>query len=107
MTKLKNEAKHERNMLAVLLAKFVNRYYVNVYAGSVPKGMTSGWYEDTNPEMVGFRRVISIDGGVYTFHVPDDFDLGDLPKIAPNWTGHTTEEKWETIRRVCNMKGDE
>jgi hypothetical protein len=100
----RNLEKLERNLLAVLLAKFVNRYYIQAYGGSIPKGMTSGWYVDSNPEMVGFQRVISIDGGIYTFHVPDNFDLGDLPEIKPNWTGHTTDEKWATLRRVCNMR---
>lgn len=58
-----------------------------------------GWYEDTENSYPGWKRVLSIDAGQITFHIPDDFDVGNLPKIAPNWDGHTTELKWRRILR--------
>lgn len=50
----------------------------------------------------GWRRVLSLEGGTITFHIPDDFDVGTLPQVEPNWDGHTTEEKW---RRVLQARG--
>lgn len=72
-----------------------------------------GWYDDVviNDEgdtaMVmarydGWQRVLSLDGGKITFHIPDDFDVGNLPEIERNWDGHTTEEKW---RRILDARG--
>lgn len=77
-----------------------------------------GWYNDdvsvgdphqppevvigTAPRYEGWRRVISLQNGSITFHVPDDFALGNLPQIERNWDGHTTEEKW---RRILVAKG--
>lgn len=69
-----------------------------------------GWYNDDEeyfngllqskekiPRYDGWRRVLSLDGGKITFHITDDFDVGNLPKIERNWDGHTTEEKWNSI----------
>lgn len=56
-----------------------------------------GWYEDLQNNYPGWLRVLSLDGGKITFHIPDDFNVGDLPKIDPNWDGHTTNEKWQRI----------
>lgn len=50
----------------------------------------------------GWRRVLSLEGGSITFHIPDDFNVGNLPEIEPNWDGHTTAEKWQ---RVLEKKG--
>ena len=61
-----------------------------------------GWYEDRQSNYDGWLRVLSLDGGKITFHIPDDFDVGNLKQIEPNWDGHTTEEKW---RRVFGLKG--
>jgi hypothetical protein len=85
----KNGAYWERNMLALLIAK------------AAPKDANCGWY--THGEWEGWSRVISLYDGAVTFHVPDDFDLGDLPKIEPNWDGHSTQEKWETIMVDCGI----
>lgn len=63
-----------------------------------------GWYEDlvdNKPRYPNWRRVLSLEGGSITFHIPDNFDVGNLQKISPNWDGHTTEEKW---RRVMNER---
>lgn len=75
-----------------------------------------GWYNDDvlftpvpgdgEPAMVprykGWRRVLSLEDGRITFHIPDDFDVGDLPRLEPNWDGHTTEQKW---RRILEARG--
>lgn len=86
----KDLAYWERNMLALRYA--------------------DGWYNDDigdgelpyQPRYPGWRRVLSLDGGKMTFHIPDEFDVGLLAKIKPNWDGHTTEQKW---RRVAEYRG--
>lgn len=57
-----------------------------------------GWYHDGTWE--GWARVLSLDGGKMTFHIPDDFEVGSLPKIDSNWDGHSTEEKWGRVLRM-------
>ena len=72
----------------------------------------NGWYNDDvphvqdfmKPRFTGWRRVLSLSGGAVTFHIPDDFDIGALKKIKPNWDGHTTEEKWRRILDHCGVK---
>ena len=63
-----------------------------------------GWYRDTNNNWPGWGRVLSLDNGRMTFHIPDDFSVGNLPEIDPKygWDGHTTEQKW---RRVLALRG--
>lgn len=61
-----------------------------------------GWYFDRENNYPGWGRVLSIDCGQITFHIPDDFDVGNLPEIKPNWDGHTTEQKW---RRILSDRG--
>lgn len=56
-----------------------------------------GFYEDLENNYPGWRRVLSLEKGTITFHIPDDFDIGNLPQILPNWDGHTTEQKWKRI----------
>lgn len=56
-----------------------------------------GWYDDLENNYPGWRRVLSLEGGKITFHIPDDFEVGSLRQISPNWDGHTTEEKWKLI----------
>lgn len=72
-----------------------------------------GWYNDDTwhketldghivrefpmPRFTGWRRVLSLENGTITFHISDDFDVGLLPEIKPNWDGHTTEQKWGRI----------
>lgn len=88
----------ERNMLALYLAKQLNNWAdehaVDRYV--------CGWY--THGEWMGWSRVVSIDDGRITFHVPDGFDLGDLPEIEPNWNGHSTEEKWKYVMAEVGIK---
>lgn len=81
----------ERNVLAL-------RYADGWYNDDVEKGLTDA----LGPRYNGWRRVLSLDGGKITFHIPDDFEVGDLSQIEPNWDGHTTEEKW---RRVLKERG--
>lgn len=79
----KDLAYWERNMLALHYAE--------------------GWYEDLENNYLGWRRVLSLEGGRITFHIPDDFDVGNLGELSsPTWDGHTTEEKW---RRVLKGRG--
>jgi hypothetical protein len=106
------ESKHlaywERNVLALRYAE--GWYNDDVESDECP-------HEDQNPAAAcsrcereapmkprfdGWRRVLSLEGGKITFHIPDDFDVGNLPEIERNWDGHTTEEKW---RRVLATRG--
>lgn len=63
-----------------------------------------GFYCDRQNNYDGWLRVLSLDGGKITFHIPDDFDIGDLKEIEPNWDGHTTHEKWERILHSRGVK---
>lgn len=63
-----------------------------------------GFYNDTENNYEGWKRVLSLEGGKITFHIPDDFDVGDLPEIKPNWDGHTTELKWQRILAERGIK---
>jgi hypothetical protein len=76
----------ERNMLALLLAN---------------QAEGSGWYYDEKAKGKKCDRVISINYGQLTFHIPKDFDVGNLPEIADDWDGHSKEEKWLRIRNMC------
>ena len=55
----------------------------------------------------GWRRVLTLESGRITFHIPDDFDVGDLPEVEPNWDGHTTEEKWRRVMAARGVKETE
>lgn len=61
-----------------------------------------GWYHDKENNYPGWSRVLSLEGGTITFHIPDDFNVGTLPQIEPNWDGHSTWEKW---RRILSSRG--
>lgn len=87
----------ERNMLALHCANLANESWHDD-----PRRMDCGWYE--HGEYEGWSRVISLYNGQITFHVPDDFDLGTLRQIEPNWDGHSTEQKWEKIMGWCGIK---
>lgn len=81
----KDLAYWERNVLALKFAEF--------------------YFDDMENNYPGWRRVLSLEGGTITFHIPDDFDVGDLPKLeSSNWDGHTTEQKW---RRILAERGIE
>lgn len=56
-----------------------------------------GWYIDTENNYPGWSRVLSLENGKITFHIPDEFEVGSLPEIEPNWDGHSTFEKWSRI----------
>jgi hypothetical protein len=70
-------AYQERNLLAL--------YYAD------------GWYYDTENNWEGWKRVLSLEGGKITFHIPDTFPVGNLLCIENNWDGHTTQEKWQRV----------
>jgi hypothetical protein len=96
----KNLAYFERNLLALLLAKRMNDI-----AKEFDQPLSCGYY--IHGEWEGWARVISIDYGKITFHVPDDFDLGSLPLIDPNYDGHSTMEKWINVMKECGCKTEE
>lgn len=75
----KNLSYWERNMLALKYAE--------------------GWYYDTENNWDGWKRVLALDMGQCNFHVPDDFDVGNLQQIEPRYDGHSTERKWQ---KICN-----
>lgn len=98
----RNLAYWERNMLALFMACEMN--YIAEESGCTPD---NGWYYDTDNNWDGWKRVISLIDGKITFHVPDDFDMGNLlPEIKPNWDGHSTEEKWNRLKTACECKGE-
>jgi hypothetical protein len=72
---------YERNMLALFYA--------------------DGWYIDHAAEP-GWQRALSLAAGKITYHVPDSFDVGNLPQIEPNWDGTDTEAKYAFI---AGMRG--
>lgn len=85
----------ERNVLALHFAEgwYVDETWHDFNGGRIRAARYAGW-----------SRVLSLAGGTITFHIPDDFDVGTLPKIEPDWDGHTTEEKW---RRILTARGVE
>lgn len=93
----KNGAYWERNMLALLLAHVMNNFNRN------KEGPVCGWHPHEGEGFEGWSRIISIGNGDITFHVPDDFVLGSIPRIEPNWNGHTTEEKWNMVMEMVGI----
>lgn len=95
----------ERNVLAL---HFAEGWYPDDVPLDDPDGapINGVFMGETRPRFAGWRRVLSLRGkfgpGAITFHIPDDFDVGDLPLIRPNWDGHTTEQKW---RRILERRG--
>lgn len=63
-----------------------------------------GWYKDLENNYPGWLRVLSLNDGKITFHIPDDFEVGKLQEIKPNWDGHTTEQKWEWVLKCRGLK---
>jgi len=95
---MKDGAYWERNMLALTLA---DGWYYDWITTATPlptKGFTNV------PRYPGWTRVLSLLSGAITFHIPDDFDVGNLRMIERNWDGHTTREKW---LRIMNKFGIE
>lgn len=94
----------ERNMLALLHAEgWYNDDVHNVVAAPTNSN-PDNILVNKEPRCAGWRRVLSLEGGRITFHIPDDFDVGHLPQIEPNWDGHTTEDKWRMVARRCGIK---
>ena len=83
----KDLAYYERNMVALRYA--------------------DGWYYDHENNWEGWKRVLSLDGGALTFHIPNDFDVGNLVQIQPNWDGHSTEEKWVRLDSLMGIRTGE
>ncbi len=93
----------ERNMLALWYAD--GWYNDDISVGDdleTPQGAPL-----MQPRYAGWRRVLTLHGGRITFHIPNDFDVGVLPQVAPNWDGHTTEEKWRRIAEGRGIKPEE
>jgi hypothetical protein len=63
-----------------------------------------GYFEDKECNYPGWLRVLSLEGGAITFHIPDEFNVGNLPKIEPNWDGHSTIEKWSRLLEKRGIK---
>lgn len=101
----KDLAYWERNMLAL-------RYADGWYNDDIEKSQMEyldGLVIEVDPPQrfprySGWRRVLSLGCGKCSFHIPDDFDVGNLPAIKPNWDGHTTEEKWARIARLRDIE---
>lgn len=90
----------ERNMLALYLAD--GWYYDDIKGydselGKEPGTVIMGTEPKWKPRYEGWRRVLSCLGGQACFHIPDDFDVLNLPQIEQNWDGHSTPEKWERL----------
>jgi len=103
----------ERNMMALHFAVYANQAYSQYkdylkLVGSkadAPDRLPCGWFYDTDNNWDGWKRVISLFDGRSCFHIPDDFDLGSkLPEIEPNWNGHSTEDKWTRVMKVCGCE---
>lgn len=104
----KDLAYWERNMLAL---KFADGWYnddvrkseiMKDFMDKQPEGQILSGIFQTDwslivPRFEGWRRVLTLDGGAITFHIPDEFEVGNLPEIPRNWDGHSTEEKWQRI----------
>jgi hypothetical protein len=97
----KDGAYWERNMLVLLLANQMNQFHREFLKATKP---VAGWFNHQGEGFEGWSRVVSLGRGTITFHVPDDFDLGDLLEIEPNWDGHSTDEKWLRVMKTCGCK---
>ncbi|AMM44920.1 hypothetical protein SP15_122 [Bacillus phage SP-15] len=100
----KNLAYWERNMLALLLGKVMNQLHQTQGENDPNYVGVCGWYYDTDNNWDGWKRVVSLDDGRIGFHVPDEFDVGDLPLIEANWDGHTTKDKWLYVMNKVGAK---
>ncbi len=91
----------ERNCLALYYAD--GWYNDDVPNPDMPNDIHEGtaYVAHYLPRFAGWRRVLTLARGAITFHIPDDFDVGELEEARPNWDGHTTEEKW---RRVLDSR---
>lgn len=91
----KDLAYWERNMLAL---RFADGWYDDLVNVAADLGQPFVGVGTSKPRYAGWRRVLTLDGGKMTFHIPDEFDVGNLPRVSPNWDGHTTEQKWRRVQ---------
>ncbi len=98
----KDLAYWERNMLALRYADGWYNDDVQVADLETPQGAPL-----MQARFAGWRRVLTLDMGAITFHIPDDFDVGALPEVHANWDGHTTEQKWARIAARWDIKLEE
>ena len=98
----------ERNMLALSYAMRANELLLLIFykmgMKRIPPECMNGWYNDDDNNWDGWHRVISLNGGEITFHIPDNFEVGKLPQIKPNWNGHTTIQKWNSIAKTAGVE---
>jgi len=99
-----NLAYWERNVLVLYLAHLANNP-IGFGQKLFNSQNEAGWFYDTDNNWEGFKRVISLAGGSICFHIPDNFDVGSLPQIEPNWDGHSTKEKWENLLKLMGING--
>lgn len=90
----------ERNMLALRFAE--GWYNDDILKNS--EDLNGSPIEITAPRYPEWRRVLSLNKGTITFHIPNNFDTGNLPCIEPDWDGHTTMEKWKRIMDYREIK---
>lgn len=64
----------------------------------------NGWYYDKDNDWPGYKRVLSLNNGAMCFHIPDDFPVGNLQQIEPNWDGHDTQQKWSKVLDLRGIK---
>jgi hypothetical protein len=96
----KDVAYMERNLLAL---RFADGWYLDVVPD--PHAIVApGAKPPVKARYPGYARVLSLDSGMMTFHIPDDFDVGNLRPIQPNWDGHTTRQKWEAVFALFGIK---
>lgn len=100
VTDTKDLAYWERNVLAL---KYADGWYNDDETYVSPY---DSFEIDSSPRYLGWRRVLTLNNGSITFHIPDDFDVGNLPEIARNWDGHTTHEKWARILKLRGITCD-
>lgn len=96
----KDLAYWERNMLAL---RYADGWYRDMI-DAPDANYYDGFADSIVPRYQGWTRVLSLEGGRITFHIPDSFDVGNLPLIAPNWDGHTTPEKWRRVMSDRNIE---
>lgn len=90
---MKDGAYWERNMLAL---NFADGWYYDLV--NTPTMVEPFRGIKTHPRYEGWSRVLSLADGKMTFHIPDDFDVGNLKYLGgSNWDGHTTREKWQRV----------
>lgn len=96
--------RHPRDPGDVALEEETVEFYSGEDGATEYHSSKDEYWKDPTYSFYGWSRVISFFGGAVTFHVPDDFDLGHLKEIQPNWDGHSTEEKWLRVMQLCGCQ---